>query len=279
MKGTDFAIRVGFKCGFRGPAARGHEDTSEFYLPDCRLKPRFPIHRMTDIDIRHLEPELLDGLPADDPRAIASRRDLVRINALMFQARIMASLMRQNVQKPPLRILEIGAGDGKFMLAVARLMARHWPDVEIVMVDRIGLIGEDLRSSFAELGWRAQPVTADLFDWTQDRPFDLVCANLILHHFDDMRLQELFSRMMTMAPMLVATEPLRAKVPLVATGFLRLIGACAVTLNDAAQSVRAGFRGTELSQSWQLSGGTPVMEGRRGLFTQGFVGASMPDTK
>ena len=53
---------------------------------------------MTDINIRHLEPELLDGLPADDPRAIASRRDLVRINALMFQARFMASLMRANVQ-------------------------------------------------------------------------------------------------------------------------------------------------------------------------------------
>ena len=232
---------------------------------------------MTDMNIRHLEPELLDGLPADDPRAIASRRDLVRINALMFQARFMASLMRANLRTPPLRILEIGAGDGKFMLTVARLMARRWPDVEIVMVDRIGLVGEDVRDAFARLGWRARPVTADIFDWTGDRPFDLVCANLILHHFDDTRLLELFSRIMAMAPMLVATEPLRAKVPLVATRLLPLIGACAVTLNDAAQSVRAGFRGTELSQLWQLSGGTPVIEGRRGLFTQAFVGASVPN--
>ncbi len=234
---------------------------------------------MTDMNIRHLEPELLDGLPADDPRAIASRRDLVRINALMFQARFMASLMRANLRTPPQRILEIGAGDGKFMLTVARLMARRWPDVEIVMVDRIGLVGEDVRDAFARLGWRARPVTADIFDWTGDRPFDLVCANLILHHFDDTRLLELFSRIMAMAPMLVATEPLRAKVPLVATRLLPLIGACAVTLNDAAQSVRAGFRGTELSQLWQLSGGTPVIEGRRGLFTQAFVGASVPNAR
>lgn len=234
---------------------------------------------MTEMNIRHLEPELLDGLPADDPGAIASRRDLVRINALMFQARIMASLLRTNVRTPPLRILELGAGDGKFMLAVARLMARRWPNVEIVMVDRIDLIGKDVCNAFAELGWRAQPVTADIFDWAGDRPFDLVCANLILHHFDDTRLLELFARIMTIAPMLVATEPLRAKVPLVATRFLRLIGACAVTLNDATQSVRAGFRGTELSQLWQLSGGTPVMEGRKGLFTQAFVGASVPGTR
>ncbi len=234
---------------------------------------------MTDINIRHLEPELLDGLPADDPGAIASRRDLVRINALMFQARFMASLMRANVQTLPLRILEIGAGDGKFMLTVARLMARRWPNVEIVMVDRIGLIGKDVCNAFAKFGWRAQPVTGDIFDWTGDRPFDLVCANLILHHFDDTRLLELFSRIMAMAPMLVATEPFRAKVPLVATRLLPLIGACAVTLNDAAQSVRAGFRGTELSRLWQLSGGTPVVEGRRGLFTQAFVGASVPGAR
>src|ERR1700741_1125465 len=112
---------------------------------------------MTDMNIRHREPELLDGLPADDPRAIASRRDLVRINALMFQARFMASLMRANLRTPPLRILEIGAGDGKFMLTGARLMARRWPDVEIVMVARIGLVGEDVRDAFARLGWRARP--------------------------------------------------------------------------------------------------------------------------
>lgn len=235
-----------------------------------------------DISNRYLEPELLDGLAADDPRAIASRRDLVRINALMFQARIMASLLRANVPTPPLRILEIGAGDGKFMLTVARLMAGYWPNVELVMVDRVDLIGNELCNSFAEFGWQAQPVTADISDWADDalhRPYDLVCANLILHHFDDTRLLELFSRIMTIAPMLVATEPFRATVPFVATRLLRLIGACAITLNDATQSVRAGFRGAELSQLWQLSGGTPVKEGRKGLFTLGFVGASMRGTK
>ena len=237
---------------------------------------------MIDMLNRHLEPELLDGLQADDPRAIASRRDLRRINALMFQARIMASLMRANVPTPPQRVLEIGSGDGQFMLSVARLMTGLWPHVEITMVDRVGLIGEDLCNAFAKMGWQAHPVVADIFDWKEaalQGPFDLVCANLVLHHFDDTQLLALFSRMMIMAPMLVATEPLRARGPLLATRFLRLIGAGAVTLNDATQSVRAGFRGMELSQLWQLSGGAPVMEGRKSLFTQGFVGARMPGAK
>lgn len=238
-------------------------------------------HRMADINVRYLEPELLDHLPADDPSAISSRRDLVRINALMFQARIMASLLQSNVLAPPRRILEIGTGDGTFMLAVAGLMASKWRDVEVVMVDRIDLIGQDLRDSFARCGWRAQPITADLFDWVDEElegPFDLVCANLVLHHFSDTQLVELFSRLKKIAQMLVATEPHRARVPLIATRFLRLIGANAVTLNDAAQSVRAGFRGMELSQLWQLVGGTAISERRRGLFTQGFVGISGPGT-
>ena len=76
-----------------------------------------------ELAVRRLVPEILDGLAADDPAAIASRRDLVRVNALMFQDRIMIGLMRKHVRAGPLRILEIGAGDGRFMLAVARRVA------------------------------------------------------------------------------------------------------------------------------------------------------------
>ena len=236
---------------------------------------------MTDLRNRHLEPELLDGLAADDPAAIASRRDLHRINALMFQARIMASLLRERVPIAPRRILDIGSGDGRFTLAVARLLSSQWAGVEVVMVDRIGLIGDDLKKAFTELGWQARPIVADIFDTTEETlcgRFDLVCANLFLHHFDDVQLVALFSRIATIAPMLVATEPLRTSGPLFATRCLRLIGAGAITLNDATQSVRAGFRGKELSRLWQSAGGVSVFEGRKALFTQAFVGGRSPGT-
>lgn len=243
----------------------------------CSITPAVLLQFMTDMSHRHMEPELLDGLAADDPLAIASRRDLRRINALMFQARIMASLLKANVPTPPKRILEIGAGDGRFMLKVARLMATQWQNVEMMMVDRVSLIDRDTRTAFAKLGWEAHPIVADVFDQQAlQGSFDLVCANLILHHFDDVLLVDLFDRIMTIAPRLVATEPLRAKGPLFATRLLRLIGAGAVTLNDATQSVRSGFVGTELSYLWRLSGGIPATEGRRGLFTQGFVGTRPP---
>jgi hypothetical protein len=232
---------------------------------------------MSGLDHRQLAPEILDGLAADDPRAIAARRDLRRINALMFQAKIMASLLRKFVPKPPGRILEIGAGDGAFMLAVARRMAGRWPEVELVVLDRVDLITAPLRDDFGKLGWTLECVTADVFDWAgtaEGKPFDAITVNLFLHHFDDAWLVRLFSLLMPKAPLLLATEPLRAKLALAATRLLPAIGANDVTRNDAAQSVRAGFRGSELSDLWLAANGKPIEERRVGLFSHVFVGAS-----
>ncbi|ESZ21705.1 methyltransferase domain-containing protein [Mesorhizobium sp. L48C026A00] len=232
---------------------------------------------MSSLEHRQLAPEILDGLAGDDPRALAARRDLRRINALMFQARIMASLLQKFVPGPPRRILEIGAGDGSFMLALARRMAGHWPGVELVMLDRVDLITAQLRGDFAGLGWTVEGVAADVFDWARKNAgtrFDAITVNLFLHHFDDAELVRLFSLMEPKAPLLLATEPLRAKFALAATRLLPAIGANDVTRNDAAQSVRAGFRGSELSGLWLAANGKPVEERRAGLFSHIFVGAS-----
>ncbi len=231
---------------------------------------------MSGLSHRHLAPEILDGLAADDPRARASRRDLRHINALMFQARIMASLLKKFVAKPPSRILELGAGDGRFMLAVARRMVKQWPGVELAMLDRVDLMTSRLRDDFGELGWKIEGITADVFDWAGKvggNRFDAITVNLFLHHFDDEQLVRLFSLMTPKAPLLLATEPLRARLALAASRLVWATGANDVTRNDAPQSVRAGFRGTELSDLWRLANGRPIEERRAGLFSHIFVGA------
>ncbi|TIP90971.1 MAG: class I SAM-dependent methyltransferase, partial [Mesorhizobium sp.] len=195
---------------------------------------------MSGLEHRHLEPEILDGLAGDDPRALAARRDLRRINALMFQA-----------EPSPAPISRIRRGS--FMLAVARRIAGRWPGVELVMLDRIGLITTQLRGDFDRLGWTVEGVTADVFDWARNNEgtrFDAITVNLFLHHFDDAELVRLFALMAPKAPLLLATEPLRTKLALAATRLLPAIGANDVTRNDAAQSVRAGFRDNELSGLW-----------------------------
>ncbi|CDX22232.1 conserved hypothetical protein [Mesorhizobium plurifarium] len=236
---------------------------------------------MNALDRRTLVPEILDRLAADDPRALHSRRDLRRINALMFQAPIMASLMRKFVATAPRRILEIGAGDGTFMLKVAWRMTRDWPEVELTMLDRVGLVTPELTADFAGLGWKLETFTGDVFDWAQRTDggaFDVITVNLFLHHFDDSGLLRLFSLLVRKAPLLLATEPLRAGLALATTRLLPVIGANEVTRHDAAQSVRAGFRGSELSDLWSAAGGRPLDERSVGPFSHVFAGAApMPD--
>ncbi|KRB16404.1 hypothetical protein ASD99_08535 [Mesorhizobium sp. Root695] len=232
---------------------------------------------MKALSHRSLVPEILDGLAADDPRALTSRRDLRRINALMFQARIMASLLRKFVPTPPRRILEIGAGDGTFMLAVARRIAKHWPQVELTLLDRTGLVTAALSADFGRLGWQIETITCDVFDWAEraeSKHFDAITVNLFLHHFHDAQLVHLLSLLAPKAPLLLATEPLRAMPALAATRLLPVIGANDVTRHDAAQSVRAGFRDSELSVLWLAANGRPLEERRAGLFSHIFVGAS-----
>lgn len=223
---------------------------------------------------RVVEPELLDSLPADDPRAMASRRDLVRVNAVMFQSAIMARQLRTNLERRPLRLLEIGVGDGRFSLSVARRLARRWADVDLVMLDRADLVAPKVKTAFAALGWRVQSVVADVFDWI-DRPgighFDAVSANLFLHHFDDPRLRELLANVAELTPCFVATEPRRSDFALWCTGWLRAIGANDVTLHDAAASVRAGFAGKELSDLWPAGTAAGLQERQMGPFSHVFV--------
>ena len=223
---------------------------------------------------RHMVPEILDALPANDSSAIASRRDLIWINAIMLQSRLMAGLMRRHIHTPPKRVLEIGAGDGAFSLTVARRMGSAWKGVDLVMVDQANLLTGTRREDFARLGWRVEPVVSDLFEWLAQSPedrFDLVFANLVLHHFDSEDLRNLFASMHERANVFVATEPRRNTVALIGASLLRLIGANDVTMHDAAASVRAGFAGKELSSLWPTADSMRFEERRMGLFTHAFA--------
>jgi SAM-dependent methyltransferase len=227
-----------------------------------------------DLDQRLIVPELLDSLPADDTRAIKSRRDLIWINALMFQSRTMASLLRRHVQRVPTRILELGSGDGAFMLSVARRMGRAWSNVDLVMIDKADLVTSARRSEFGALGWRVETVVDDIFSWTSRSgvgPFDLVCANLVLHHFNDAALGELFGSMAHLTSCFIATEPRRSPVALAACSLLRVIGANDVTMHDAAASVRAGFAGGELRNLWPTAFDIGFDERRVGPFAHVFA--------
>ena len=207
---------------------------------------------------RLVEREFLDDLPPDDPRAIHSRRDLRLCNTLMFQPAIMARLLTRHCVEPPRSMVDIGSGDGLFALSIARRLAGRWPDVSLTLVDRQNSVSDATLATFARLGWRTERVSADVFDFfAPPRRADLVIANLFLHHFESPRLSELLAAISRSTRVFAAAEPRRGPAAALGVRFLPIFGCNDVTRHDAAASVRAGFRGQEMSalwpQGWSLS--------------------------
>ncbi len=79
---------------------------------------------------RVLEPEWLDELPPQDPRAVRSRADLRRVNWVMANARLLAKALTEGLT-PGTRIVDLGSGDGSLMLGVANLFLHHLDDASL----------------------------------------------------------------------------------------------------------------------------------------------------
>ena len=228
--------------------------------------------------LRRIEPEWLDALPPGDRDAMNSRRDLRRINALMRNAETMAGILHgAAVHGQACRLAEIGAGDGKFLLTVARRLARR-PGAgaaarEAVLVDRQFLLRNDTVDRFAQLRWTVRAIQSDVMDYLADEvdPVDTVVANLFLHHFSTEQLRQMLHAASQLASLFIAIEPKRSRLVWLCTHCLCLIGCNAVTRHDAPISVRAGFGASELSQLWPASPNWRLAERSSGVFSHLFV--------
>ena len=232
------------------------------------------------LDRRRIVPEILDGLSADDPRAVRSRGDLRRINWLMGNASVIASLVNRHAEpRAGARFVEFGAGDGRQSLRVARRLAKRWPNASLTLLDINPSVSDATRRRIEGLGWRVEVVARDVFGWAGQgsdqgseqggEPFDAAWANLVLHHFDDDALAELLKALARRAQVVVAAETRRTIPSLLAAWGTALIGANDVSRHDALVSVRAGFRDGDLTALWPA---TALEDGRRGPFTQAFAG-------
>ena len=225
---------------------------------------------------RVLEPETLDHLAADDPAAERARRDLRRVNAVMGARRILERALARALPagRSGLRLLEIGCGDGRLLLDVAKRNRERWPAARVDLLDRLPIVDAATLAAYAECGWQARPVAADVLDWARAddvERWDAVVANLFLHHFDGEALQSVLAGCARRADRVVACEPRRSAFALAASHLIVFLGANAVTRHDGIASVRAGFVGDELTSLWpEPSGAWRLAEYEDGPFTHCF---------
>ena len=226
---------------------------------------------------RSIESEWLDTLAPDDPRAMRSRRDLRRVNAIMLQARIMVRLLNTYCAgATPKRIIELGGGDGTLharrcaQTAVAGCRAH--PRRPAGHCCRRRPAPASPRSDGGCASCRG---TSSVFSATAARRPISWSANLFLHHFGDADLARLLRGAAALAPLFVACEPRRSAFSLLASRMLFAVGCNDVSRHDAVASVRAGFDGTELSRLWPNEEGWRLHERPAWPFTHCFVASSV----
>ncbi len=255
-------------------------------------------------------PEMLDGLAAEDQAAQRSRRDLQRVHRAMGTRTLLLGALRalplqrtRNASSAPLQVLELGAGDGSLMLGVARALQGQWPAVALTLLDRLPLLTAATQTAYARAGWTATAEVDDALDWAaragaepQSEPqfepqfqrcserhsertapqagqhWDLIVANLFLHHFKSAELATLLAAVASSSDHFVACEPRRAWLAWAGSHLVGALGANAVTREDAVLSVHAGFRGQELAAHWPAAApGWHLSETAGGLFSHCFV--------
>ena len=183
------------------------------------------------MEARVVIPELLDHLPADDPAAMRSRRDLRRINCLMGNERWVCRTTDEFPEAVGRGIVEIGAGDG----ALCGKLAAKFPQAPVAAYD--------LAPRPAGLAERIAWHRGDLFETAPPTGGGLLVANLFLHHFEAEALLAL-GRWMRDFEVLVINEPDRARLPHWLGGLLH---PCInhVTRHDMHVSISAGFTAGE----------------------------------
>ncbi len=197
---------------------------------------------------RVVTPELIDQLPADDPRAIRSRRDLLFVNRIMGSHRWLARVLGQ-LHRPGMSWVELGAGDGM----LGRMVHRQ--------EDGPSLEGMDLfpRPQNWPRDWTW--LQGDLFAKLKDHPerWNAATGNLILHHFEDAELERL-GQALSRFQVLAFSEPARYWLHRVEGYAISPLFLHPVTRHDLHASVRAGFRGEELAdllgldrRDWKIS--------------------------
>ncbi len=225
-----------------------------------------------------LGPDLLDQMNPDDSKARASRRDIKRINAVMFQDAIMRGAILRAGVKAPRRVLDLGGGDGTLTLKVIRHMKPVWRDVEMVILDRVDVVEPQTKLEFEKLGWKLQVVTSDVFshlEQLEKHSFDLVLSNLFIHHFPTDSLSKLLALISSITRSFVACEPKRSSLTVAGSAMLWAVGCTPISVRDSITGARAGFSEREISELWPDAAAWNVMEYEKGLFSHCFVASAI----
>jgi 2-polyprenyl-3-methyl-5-hydroxy-6-metoxy-1,4-benzoquinol methylase len=185
---------------------------------------------------RIIEPELLDSLPSNDPRAIRSRKELRWINALMGNERWILQQLLQQKKLLHNGVIEWGAGEG----FLCQKIHKRFPFVPIT--------GIDLAARPYHISEKISWLSGNLLQMQTPANAQVIVANLFLHHLTDDQLRQC-ATWFQHASLLIFNEPLRKATSHTWGKMLHPLLE-SVTRHDMHVSIDAGFIKGELSNIW-----------------------------
>lgn len=128
--------------------------------------------------------EWMDNPAATEVEFGSALRDLARINWMSLAYRPTLRWLDRVVARSGakrLSVLDVGAGGGDMLRAIARWGARRGVAVELTGLDRSPWAGRYAMAAGTPARW----ITADLFDLDPAEQFDVVLCSLFTHHLRD----------------------------------------------------------------------------------------------
>jgi len=191
--------------------------------------------------------ELLDD-DLGDPRDLqASLDDLWRINryfgGVAGTMRLLNGVLaRKNLSE--IRILDVGAGDGRLAAFLAQALRQRGLQAEIFVLDRRVshlTYGQTLAGAL-------QRVVADaLLPSFRKGSFEIVLCNLLLHHFSGTRARQLLNALEELATVAVLINDLERRwLPYLFIRYAPWIARSPITRLDGAASVRQAYTRAEI---------------------------------
>jgi SAM-dependent methyltransferase len=119
-----------------------------------------------------------DDLPADVYAAVVG--DLAKVNLVTLAARPTLAFLRRIATNEPLRILDVGFGDGDMLRRIARWAAKRGQPVELVGVD-LNPRSEAAARAHTPPDLPIRWITGDYADLTGGG-WDAVISSLVAHH-------------------------------------------------------------------------------------------------
>ena len=194
---------------------------------------------------RAIAEELMDADDLDPITYAAVVGDLAKVNVVTMAARptfaFLARVLGQH-KRGPLRVLDVGFGDGDMLRRIARWAARRDRAVELVGVD-LNPRSEAAARAHTPPGMAIRWVTGDYADLARES-WDVVISSLVAHHMthaqlvDFVRFMEAHARAGWLINDLHRHRFARAGFPLLAT----LFGWHPIVRHDGTLSIARSYR-------------------------------------